>query len=141
MIEPPSALAMMGIISRDIRKMDFTLTAITASQSVLTDLNYRGSADDARIVEEYVNATEFMDGAFDHAPAVGRASHIGAFKDRAATGCRNFARDLLARFLVQVNNAHGRTLAGKKQCCGAANTAGAPGNESRLATEFPSHYS
>src|SRR6202034_2985815 len=65
----------------------------------LADLNCRGSADDARIVEEYVNAAEFMEGAIDHALTVGRAGHIGRFKDRAASGCRNLARDLLARFL------------------------------------------
>src|SRR6478752_6494200 len=33
MIEPPPAAAMMGITWRDIRKIDFTLAAITRSQS------------------------------------------------------------------------------------------------------------
>jgi hypothetical protein len=48
----------------------------------------------------------------------------------------------VALLLVQVNNAHCRALAGKEQCCGAANTASAPCNESRLAMElFPRHYS
>src|SRR5205807_8573836 len=66
---------------------------------LLADLKGGGSADDARIVEEYVNATEFADGAFDHAPAVGRAGHVGALKDRAASGGGDFARELFASFL------------------------------------------
>src|SRR5207302_4464241 len=109
---------------------------------LLADLKGGGSADHARIVEENVNATEFADGAFDHAPAVGRAGHVGTLKDGAASGGGDFARELFASFLVQVDNGDRRALAGKEQCGGAADTASAAGDESRLVMElFRGHIS
>src|SRR5580692_2147920 len=102
----------------------------------LADLDDRGSADHARIVEQYVNAAEFEDCAFDYSPAVGRAGHVGAQKDRVTAGGGDFACHFLTRFLVQINDTYCRTLVGKEQRCRTANTARTPSNDGRLAMEL-----
>jgi hypothetical protein len=51
-------------------------------------------------------------------------------------GGGDFACNLLTCCLVQVNDAHCRTLVGKEKCCSTANTASAPRNDSRLAMEL-----
>jgi len=60
---------MMGMTWRDIRNMDFTFTAITRP-SHFRLVRRRGATDDARIIEQDLDAAEIADCAFNHALAI-----------------------------------------------------------------------
>ena len=79
-----AGLAMMGMTWRDIRKMDFTFTAITRSQSA----SLSSTTEARRMIPALLNrmwiAPKSRTARSDHALAVGGAGDVGGLEDGAA---------------------------------------------------------
>ena len=113
--------------------MALTLTAITRSQSRFAELNDRGTADDARIVKQNVNATEFRDGAVEPRAGSRRRGSRRQVRKWRVRRLGYFGGNLLSGCLVKVGDSHRRTFARKQESRRATDAGGGAGDQGNFA--------